>query len=241
MADRHQDVEPGVVPIFDPLPNYYPSPWNLLWLPNPNPSPTPNPKPTNTRGGNNLAWVRIGHNTDIGFTPPPPIFAYLHSNISAHKERNIRLFKWGLMRKTLFLIIKFLSQFLNKLMISLYTTMFYNNVTLYRKVLFWLKTCVNKKKYITKKHSRSSRANGKTKQTVPVTERRLHILESAYIYCVYIVSRINSERNNNIRLCLDFMWFLIVVQWWWHDKSILLINLIRSNYILSDHLVRSFW
>ncbi len=53
---------------------------------------------------------------------------------------NIRLFKLGLMRKTLFLI-KFLSWFLNKLLISRYTTMFYNNVTLYRKVLFWLKTC----------------------------------------------------------------------------------------------------
>ncbi len=29
---------------------------------------------------------------------------------------------------------------------------------------------------------------------------RLHILESVYIYCVYIVSRINSERNNNIHM-----------------------------------------
>ncbi len=49
------------------------------------------------------------------------------------------------MRKKLFLIIKFLSRFLNKLMISRYTTMFYNNITLYRKVLFWLKTCEQKK------------------------------------------------------------------------------------------------
>ncbi len=37
----------GVVLIFDPLPNYYPSHWNAN--PNPSPSPTPNPKPTNTR------------------------------------------------------------------------------------------------------------------------------------------------------------------------------------------------
>ncbi len=148
---------------------------------------------------------------------------------------------------------------------------------------------------------------------------RLHILESAYIYCVYIVSCINSERNNNIhmlgwkfvpqsdknknaltkitcansflalcvkplsleetlyRLCLkiislsealslgsigvqlrspavvnavmdrclssvDCVWISCDFSlWWWHDKSVLLINLIRSNYILSDHLVRSFW
>ncbi len=42
----------------------------------------------------------------------------------------------------LFLITKFLSRFLNKLMISRYTSVFYNNVTLYRKILFWLKnTC----------------------------------------------------------------------------------------------------
>ncbi len=47
------------------------------------------------------------------------------------------------MRKTLFLITKFLSRFLNKRMISRYLTMFYNSVTLYHKVLFWLKTYVN--------------------------------------------------------------------------------------------------
>ncbi len=34
------------------------------------------------------------------------------------------------MRNKLFLIIKLLSQFRNKLMISLYTTMFYNNVVI---------------------------------------------------------------------------------------------------------------
>ncbi len=52
------------------------------------------------------------------------------------------------MRNTLFLIIKFLSRFLNNLMISRYSTMFYN-VTLYRKVLFWLKTCKQQQqKYI---------------------------------------------------------------------------------------------
>ncbi len=32
------------------------------------------------------------------------------------------------------------------------------------------------------------------------TEFRLHILESAYVYCVCIVSRINPERNNNIHM-----------------------------------------
>ncbi len=47
------------------------------------------------------------------------------------------------MRKTLFLIIKLSSGFLNKRMISRYTAMFYHNVMLYRKVLFQLK----KKKY----------------------------------------------------------------------------------------------
>ncbi len=54
------------------------------------------------------------------------------------------------MRKTLFCIINS-SRFLTKLMISHYS-MFYNNVTLYLKVLFWLKTCVrNNNKKILKK------------------------------------------------------------------------------------------
>ncbi len=52
-------------------------------------------------------------------------------------------------QKTLFWITKFLSRFLNKLMISCYTTMFYNNVTLYLKVLFLLKIC-EQQKYIKK-------------------------------------------------------------------------------------------
>ncbi len=53
------------------------------------------------------------------------------------------------MRKTLFLISKFLSRFLNKLIISRYSTMIYNNVTFYIKVLFWLKTCKQQQqKYI---------------------------------------------------------------------------------------------
>ncbi len=62
----------------------------------------------------------------------------LHLNIRAQNKNeysNIRLFMLGLLRKTLFLITKFLSRFLNKLMIRRYSTMFYNNVTLYRKVL----------------------------------------------------------------------------------------------------------
>ncbi len=105
------------------------------------------------------------------------------------------------MRKTLFLIIKFLSRFLNKLMISRYTTMFYNNVTLYRKVLFWLKTCKEKKEKWKKKNIQDQ-CKWKTQADCAnySTERRLHILESAYMYCVYIVSRINSERNSNIHM-----------------------------------------
>ncbi len=62
----------------------------------------------------------------------------LHLNIRAQKNEysNIRLFMLGLMRKTLFLISKFLSWISEQVMISRYSTMFYNNVTLYRKVLF---------------------------------------------------------------------------------------------------------
>ncbi len=81
------------------------------------------------------------------------------------------------MRKTLYLIIKFLSRFLNKLMISRYTTMFYNNVTLYCKVLFWLKTCVNKKTYIKKSIQDQAEQTEKIKQTVPITVQNV-----GYIY-----------------------------------------------------------
>ncbi len=100
------------------------------------------------------------------------------------------------MRKMLFLIIKLSSRFLNKLMISRYTTMFYNNVMLYCKALFWLKTCKKTNKTSIQDQAKQT---GKSSR-LPITERRLHILESAYIYCVYIVSRINSERNNNIHM-----------------------------------------
>ncbi len=90
------------------------------------------------------------------------------------------------MRKTLFLIIKLSSRFLNKLMISLYSTMFYNNVTLYRKVLFWLETCVNNnKKYIKKAFKiKQSKQNDQADCANYSTDCRLHILESAYIYCL---------------------------------------------------------
>ncbi len=66
---RARSRRAGVVPIFDPYQIITPLVEIAIWLPNPNPtpnpnpSPTPNPKPTNTRGGNNLAGVRIGHNT----------------------------------------------------------------------------------------------------------------------------------------------------------------------------------
>ncbi len=47
------------------------------------------------------------------------------------------------MRKTIFLIIKFLPRFLNKLMIKY--TQRYTTMLRYLKVLFCLKTCVNQK------------------------------------------------------------------------------------------------
>ncbi len=91
------------------------------------------------------------------------------------------------MRNNAFLIIKFLSRFLsNKLMISRYSTMFYNNVMLYRKVLFWLKTCKQQQTIHLKKHSRSSRANGKIKQTVPITVQNVgYIYSSQPIFIVF--------------------------------------------------------
>ncbi len=89
------------------------------------------------------------------------------------------------MRKTLFLITKFLWQFLNKLMISRYS-MFYNNVTLYRKDLFWLKTCVNNNKNTFKKAFKIKQSKWKNQADCAnySKECRLHILKSAYIYCV---------------------------------------------------------
>ncbi len=62
------------------------------------------------------------------------------------KYSNICLFKWDLMRKNLFRITKILARFMNKLMIRRYSKMFYNNVAIYCKVLFWLKTCANNNK-----------------------------------------------------------------------------------------------
>ncbi len=115
-----------------------------------------------------------------------------------NKYSNICLFKLGLMRKTLFFISKFLSQFLNKLMISHYSTMFYNNVTLYRKVLFWLKTYVNNnnKKIHLKKHSRSSRANGQIKQTGPITVQNVgYIYSSQPIFIVFVLFHVFWEKQ----------------------------------------------
>ncbi len=139
----------------------------------------------------------------------------LHSNIRAHKKTNIRIFKWGLMRKTLFLIITFLSQFLNKLMISSYTTMFYNNVTLYCKVLFWLKTCKppqqqqQQQKNI-KKHSRSSRANGKIKQTVPITIQNVdYIYSSQPMFIVFTLLNISV-----LNLVILHYWHTIFLFWY---------------------------
>ncbi len=90
------------------------------------------------------------------------------------------------MRKTLFLITKFLSQFLNKLMISRYS-IFYNNVTLYRKDLFWLKTCKQQQQQnIFKKAFKIKQSKWKNQADCAnySKECRLHILKSAYIYCV---------------------------------------------------------
>ncbi len=115
---------------------------------------------------------------------------------------NICLFKLDLMRKTLFLITKILARFLNKLMIRGYSTMFYNNVAIYCKVLFWLKTCGNNNRTYIKKTFKIKQSKQKNQADCAnySTECWLHILESAYIYCVYIVSLINSERNKNIHM-----------------------------------------
>ncbi len=96
-----------------------------------------------------------------------------------------------------FLMIKFLSLFLNKLVISRYT-MFYNNVTLYLKVLFWLKTCKQKSIEKTKafKIKQSKRKNQADRANY--STQRTYTQVSLYLLCVYIVSRIHSERNNNM-------------------------------------------
>ncbi len=116
------------------------------------------------------------------------------------KNSNILLFKLG-MRNTLFLTIKFfLSRFLmimKKLMISRYTTMSYNNVTLYRKVLFWLKTCKLNKKNIKK----ASRANGKIKQTVPNTVQNVgYIYLSQPIFIVFTLFHVLILRETIISI-----------------------------------------
>ncbi len=126
---------------------------------------------------------------------------------------NICLFKWDSMRKTLFLITKILARFLNKLMIRGYSTMFYNNVAIYCKVLFWLKTCVNNNKtYIKKKHSRSSRANRKIKQTVPITVQNVgYIYSSQPIFIVFTLFHLLILRETKISICSGESLFLCLI------------------------------
>ncbi len=69
--------------------------------------------------------------------------------------------------------------------------MFYNNVTLYRKAIFWLKTRVNNNKNTFKKAF-------KIKQTVSST-----VQNTGYMYLsqpIFMVCIINSERNYNIHM-----------------------------------------
>ncbi len=148
-----------------------------------------------------IKWVKILHWTIQPYLSPPiyhggwtlltlhPLATrdghfpnILHWNILAHKNEysNIRLLKLGLMRKKLFRITKFLSRFLNKLMISHYSTMFYNNVTFYRKC-----KQQQQQKYIKKAFKiKQSKLKNQADCGNYSTECRLHILESAYIYCL---------------------------------------------------------
>ncbi len=119
---------------------------------------------------------------------------------------NICLFKLGLMRKTLFLI-KFLSRFLNKLMIS----QLHNNV-LQRYVIsqgFILVKHENKTKIHLKKHSRSSRANGKIKQTVPITVQNAG--SSQPIFIVFTLFHVLILREAIISTCSGESLFLSLI------------------------------
>ncbi len=88
------------------------------------------------------------------------------------------------MRKT-FLITKFLSQFLNKLMISRYS-MFYNNVTSQGFILVENMCKQQQQKNTFKKAFKIKQSKWKNQADCAnySKECRLHILKSAYIYCV---------------------------------------------------------
>ncbi len=101
------------------------------------------------------------------------------------------------MRKNLFWITKILARFLNKLMNFLQ-----QRCDILQGFILVENMCKQQQNIHLKKafKIKQSKQKSQADYTNYSTECWLHILESAYIYCVYIVSLINSERNNNIHM-----------------------------------------